>query len=438
MVSTFRFHPPLVLASGFLILIVVGTFVLKLPGFTHTPISWLQSAFMATSAVTVTGLTVVELSQFTIAGQITIALLVEAGGLGFMMFAVIAFMALERKMGMFGQLVASEAMGGIKLSDVNKMTRAVILMALTVQACGWLVLFLGWLRDLGFFKAAYYAFFYTISAFNNAGFGLTNANLMPYQHNMIVVLGVSALIIIGGLGFFVVTDIVTARHYRKLKINTRLILLATLIINLGAFVVIWLLERHNVNTLGSLPLQEQFTNAWFQAVTPRTAGFNTVPVDQLTDGTTLLTMCLMFIGGGSFSTASGLKLGTFLVLFFTTLSYLRQRDRVTIMKRAVPERLVKKAIALLCITVTLIILSIFILAVIEEHHEFVDVLFEVVSALSTVGLSRGITGSLTPLGEGVLMFMMFAGRIGPLTIGYMIALPKKTKIQYPESQLDVG
>lgn len=431
-------HPPLILAFGFLMLIVLGTVLLKLPGFTYVPISWRESAFMATSAVTVTGLAVVELSYFTTAGQLTLATLIEAGGLGFMSFAVLGAMALQRRFGMTGQLVAKEAFGGIKLSEINQMTRSVLGMALVAQSIGWALLTFVWTDDYGFSSAAYRALFYTISAFNNAGFAFTGENLIPYVHDTAVILIISLLLIVGGLGFFVIKDILETRRFSGLSVNTKMILIATLCVNLCAFMILWLLERHNPMTLGHLPLTEQLSNAWLQAVTPRTAGFNSVPTEELTDASTMLTMLLMQIGGGSYSTAGGLKIGTIVVLMLATITYLRQRDSVTLMRRTIPERQVKRAMAMLCITMVLIFTGIFVLSMIEKHHNFVDVLFEVVSALSTVGLSRGMTNSLTPLGEAVLMFMMFAGRIGPLSIAYIIALPKATNVKYPETQIHVG
>ena len=393
---------------------------------------------MATSAVTVTGLTVVELSYFTTAGQLTLATLIEAGGLGFMSFAVLGSMVLQRRFGMTGQLVAKEAFGGIKLSEINQMTRSVLGMALVAQGIGWILLTFVWTSDYGFSSAAYRALFYTISAFNNAGFTFTGESLIPYVHDTAVIMIVSFLIIVGGLGFFVIKDIFETRRFSGLSINTKMILIATLCLNVCAFIIFWLLERNNPMTLAHLPLGEQLSNAWLQAITPRTAGFNSVPTEALGDASTMLTMLLMQIGGGSYSTAGGLKIGTVVVLMLATMTYLRQRESVTLMRRTIPDRQVKRAMAMVCITLVLMFTSIFVLSIVEKHHNFVDVLFEVVSAFSTVGLSRGMTHSLTPLGEAILMFMMFAGRIGPLSMAYVIALPKATNIKYPETQVYVG
>ncbi|WP_227526141.1 potassium transporter TrkG [Psychrobacter sp. FDAARGOS_221] len=190
--------------------------------------------------------------------------------------------------------------------------------------------------------------------------------------------------------------------------------------------------------MANLSVDDQLIAAWFQAITPRTAGFNTIPIDQLTDASTILTMFLMFIGGGSLSTASGIKIGTFIVLLLTTWAFLRQRDHVVIFERRIPDRLVRKSLAIVSITMMLIFFSVFLLSVVETEHALEDVLFEVVSALSTVGLTRGLTTQLSDTGEVVIMFMMFAGRVGPLTLAYLIATPKQSRVHYPEASVLVG
>lgn len=435
--SLFR-HPPLILICGFLVLIIGGACILKIPGFMLAHYSWLKVFFTTTSAVTVTGLAVIDTSQFTIAGQIVLMVLMECGGLGFMTFAVLAMMTLQRRMGMGGQILASQAMGGIKISEVTEAAKGIIKLAAIVQITGFVLLTAVWMPSVGFGTAAYRGLFYTISAFNNAGFALSGESLTPYQHQPLVLIIISLLIIVGGLGFIVVADFVKKPIARELKVNTKLILSITLGLNLAGFIIIWYLERRNANTFALMPLYDQAANAWFTAVTTRTAGFNSIDFADLTDASTFLTLILMFIGGGSFSTAGGIKIGTLVVLLLTTHAFMRQRDTVTILHRQVPDRLVRKSIAVTVITAVMIILSIFVLLAIEQHHEFLDVLFEVVSAMSTVGLSRGITGSLTSTGEAVLMFIMFAGRVGPLTVTYLLALPKTTKIQYPETIIDVG
>ncbi|WP_230657849.1 TrkH family potassium uptake protein [Psychrobacter sp. I-STPA10] len=436
--SRILLSPPFILAFGFLGLIIVGSILLMLPICNPTNISWLEAAFTATSAVTVTGLAVVDTASFTRLGQVVIAILIQLGGLGFMTFAVLAFFSLQRRLNMTSQIIAREALAETSFGDIISTAKSVIGIALSVEIVGMILLTLSFSPHMPWGEALYHGFFYTISAFNNAGFALSSDSLTPYVGNQQINLIITALIIIGGLGFLVIKDMLEHRSWHKISVNTKLVLSATVIINLIAFALFWLLERHNPATLGNLNLIDQATAAWFQAITPRTAGFNTIAIDQLTDASTLLTMFLMFVGGGSLSTASGIKLGTFAVLILTTFSFLRQRDHVTVFERSIPERQVRKSLALVSITLMLIFLSVFILSVIEARHPLEDVLFEVVSALSTVGLSRGLTGNLSDAGEAIIMFMMFAGRVGPLTLAYLIAMPKSTRIRYPETNVLIG
>ncbi|MDO5767958.1 MAG: TrkH family potassium uptake protein [Psychrobacter sp.] len=430
--------PPMILAVGFFILISLGTCLLMIPACTLTDITWMQAAFTATSAVTVTGLNIYDTSNFSRAGQVVIAALIQMGGLGFMTFAVLAFFSLQRRLNLAGQKIAREALGEASFGNITATAKSVVTIALSVELLGFIGLTLAFMQQMPLTDAMYHGFFYTISAFNNAGFGLTNDNLMPYVNNVPINLIITSLIMIGGLGFMVIKDFIEHRHWQKISVNTKIILTATMLLNFVAFVLFWLLEHNNPNTIGNMPLGDQLLASWFQAITPRTAGFNTVPVEELTDASTLLTMFLMFIGGGSLSTASGIKLGTFVILILTTVAFLRQRKDVTIFERRIPERQVRKSLALVSITMMLIFLSVFILAIIEADHPLEDVLFEVVSALGTVGLTRGLTTQLSPAGEVVIMCMMFAGRVGPLTLAYLIAMPKATRISYPETNVLVG
>lgn len=434
----FLTSPPAILAVGFLCLITLGCILLKLPACTIEPITWIQAAFTATSAVTVTGLSIVDTANYTRLGQVIIAILIQFGGLGFMTFAVFAFISLQRRLNIVGQKIAREAFAETSFGDISTTAKSVITIALSVELIGFIALSIAFLKEMPASEAIYAGFFYTVSAFNNAGFALTSDNLMPYADNKSINIIITSLIIIGGLGFIVVKDIIDNRSWRKISVNTKVVVTTTVALNFVAFVLFWLLEHNNPNTLGHLSLSNQLTAAWFQAITPRTAGFNTIPIEQLTDASTLLTMFLMFIGGGSLSTASGIKVGTFVILILTTWAFLRQRDHVIVFKRRIPDRLVRKSLALISITMMLILISVFVLSVVEADHPLDDVLFEVVSALSTVGLTRGLTTKLSSTGEIVIMFMMFAGRVGPLTLAYLIAMPKTSRVHYPETNVLVG
>lgn len=437
-VSRISLSPPAVLALGFLGLILLGTLLLLLPFATTAPITLLQALFTATSAVTVTGLVVVDTgSQFSQFGQVVIALLIQAGGLGFMTFAVVAAISLGAKIGLSQQKIAQEALGQTSLAQVTTIAKAVLLYALVIELIGILLLTLTWWSELGFANALYHGFFYTISAFNNAGFALSSDSLMPYAGSIPVNLIITGLFVIGGIGFTVLIDMKKHRRWQLLSTNTKVILLATLLINLCAFSLIWLLEANNPATLQQLSIKDQVLAAWFQAVTPRTAGFNTLDYSSMTDASNILTLLLMFIGGGSLSTASGIKLGTFVILLMATYAFLRRRDEVTVFKRTVPTPLVLKALALALVSMIAIFISIFLLTI-TEQAPLLDVAFEVVSALGTVGLSRGLTGELSTFGQLLIIILMITGRLGPLTLAYFLATPKRKRIRYADTRIQVG
>lgn len=430
--------PPAVLFLGFVLLITIGSVLLKLPIASYNETSWLQSIFTATSAVTVTGLVVLDTgTHFTLFGQIVIALLIQAGGLSFMTFAVVAALSLGARLGIGQQMIAQEAFNQTSLEKVAYIAKYVLVYSILIELIGFILLTLTWFDELGLSEAIHHAFFYTISAFNNAGFALDSNSLMPYFNDLSVNLVITALFIIGGIGFLVLIDIKTQKRWHKLSINTKIVLLSTLVINTSAFVLIWILEARNPATLGLLSIPDQAITAWFQAVTPRTAGFNTLAIDELTHATTTLMILLMFIGGGSLSTASGIKIGTFVVLMMATYAFLRRRNDVVILQRTVPQSQVMKALALAIVSIIMIFMGIFILTIMEKAP-FIDIVFEVVSALSTVGLSRGLTNQLSIGGEIVIIFMMIVGRVGPLTFAYFLATPKKKYIKYANADIQVG
>jgi trk system potassium uptake protein TrkH len=431
--------PPAVLTSGYLMLIMLGAVILKLPLSTTRPVTWQETLFTATSSVTLTGLGTADIgTRFTTFGQIVIALLIQAGGLGFMTFSVLTVLSIGKRIGVRHQLLALEAFNETSLDKIREVARAVIYFALAVEGMGLVLLTLIWSEEMGWRLAFYHAFFYSISAFNNAGFGLSSANLMPYVEHVPVNLVVSSLFIIGGLGFAVLLDLwQTRRRWRRLQPYTKLMLGATVIINLIAWLLVWLFERHNAETIANLPLAGQLTASWFQAVTPRTAGFNTLPTASLTEPTVLLMLVLMFIGGGSMSTAGGIKLGTFVVMFMTTYAFLGRSDDVTMMRRSVQRNVVMKAFSVSVISMALVVSGTLALSALEEAP-LTDILFEVVAALSTAGLSRGLTGELSTAGQWLIMLLMFVGRLGPLTITYVIATPQKRRVRYPSVDIQVG
>lgn len=434
-----RLAPPTLLALSFLFLIALGTLLLKLPIASQKPITWLQALFVATSSVTVTGLTTVDIgSTFSRVGQTIIALLIQCGGLGFMTIAVLIIMRpTNRHIALSQQLAAREALGQTSLSRLGQTARAVVGLALSIELIGFLVLGVYWHGEMGWERALFEGFFHTISAFNNVGFALYPDGVTRYVGDIIVNLVLSALLICGGLGFLVMMDLKQQRfRWSRLQTNTRIMLLATLFINLIAFILFFTLEYHN--TLKDLPTQAKVLGAWLQAISPRTAGFNSVSLAQLHPETAVMSMALMFIGGGSMSTAGGIKVGTFVVLIAATWAFLRQRDQVVLLQRNVPQAQVMKAMAVTLLTAMMAVLGCFLLAHFERKIAYLDLMYEVMSALNTVGLTRDVTMQLSTPSQWVIIVLMFCGRVGALTLGYFIASPKPSRIRYPDTQIGIG
>ncbi|WP_373359116.1 TrkH family potassium uptake protein [Acinetobacter lactucae] len=431
--------PPSLLAVGFLSFIIIGTILLKLPISHKIEINWLEALFTATSAVTVTGLSIIDTgSAYTVFGQFVIMGLIQLGGLGFMTFAILAALSLSSKIGLKQQIMAQDSLDQTSLSKVTFVAKGVVLYSLIFELIGAGILSFAFIPEFGLVKGLYYSVFFSISAFNNAGFSLFSDSLMSFQNNYLICLGISFLYIIGGLGFIVLMDIKKARKWKKLTANSKLVIVATILINLIAFILIWFIESNNSLTLASMQPKDQLLNAWFQATTPRTAGFNTLDTASLHDSTTLIIMILMTIGGGSLSTASGIKVGTFVILILSVVAFLRRNDEVTVFHYAISHENIYKALAVSLITGLIIIFSFFILLLLEPKLNFIDLMFEVISALCTVGLSRNTTGSLHDGSLFVLIVLMFAGRLGPLTIAYLIATPKKSRIKHANTHIQIG
>ncbi len=436
---TINLSPPSLLALGFLGLILIGSLLLMLPIAHHGEISWLEAIFTATSAVTITGLSVVNVGEaYTVFGQIVIMFLLQCGGLGFMTFAILAVMSLAPQLGLKQQVMAQESIGQTSLKKVSFTIKAVFLYSLFFEAIGTLILTVSWLKEYQFSDALFYAAFYSVSAFNNGGFSLFPNSLMSFSGQYLITFTISMLYIIGGIGFLVLMDVKEHKRWRKLSTNSKLILSTILGLNLSAFIVLWLLEASNPHTLGLMSIGDQAVNAWFHATVPRSSGFNSLPMEQMSDASTLVTIFLMFIGGGSLSTAGGIKVGTFIIVVISVISFLRREDEIRLFNHSIPEKTTFKALAVVCITAALIMMGFMSLLILEPEQDFLDLLFEAVSAACTVGLSRGVTEELQPASLIILMLLMFAGRLGPLTLAYFIATPKKSRLKHPPSEIQIG
>ncbi|MDC9526801.1 TrkH family potassium uptake protein [Pseudoalteromonas sp. Angola-30] len=431
-------NPPLILTCGFIVLIALGTSLLLLPIASVQSLSFMQAFFTASSAVTVTGLVVVDTGTvLTTFGQSVVMVLIQIGGIGFMTLAVISFLTIGKNLGLKQRLLASQAFDTSDLNGVIHIAKCVVLYSLIIEAIAFLLLFINWTDKYSVTEAAYQSLFYTISAFNNAGFALNSDSLMAYKGDAATNFIISGLFIIGGIGFTVLIDIYQQRRWSKLSTNTRLVLIATAIINSCAFLLIFLFEYSNPATLASLTFDEQILAAWFQAVTPRTAGFNTLTISELTADSTLLMLLLMIIGGGSVSTASGIKIGTFIILLLAMYSYLRQKPQVTVFNRQLSDKLVIKALSVLVLYLFTAFLSIMVISKIEQAS-LLDITFETISALSTVGLSRDFTSSLSTPSQLVIILLMLIGRVGPLTFAYCFTKPKLQHLKFAKTTVQIG
>ena len=430
---------PLVLSLLYAALISVGAVLLWLPGFRVDPLPFSTAFFTATSAVTVTGLVLVDTgSAFTVAGQAVIALLIQLGGLGLMSFAALVLSAFGIAIGMPSRAILREDLDQTPMGGLFRLVGLIFRIALVVEAVGALILALVFVPDLGWARGLWAAVFHSVSAFNNAGFALWPDSLVRYAADPIINLVIPFMFILGGLGFIVVGDLWSKRSWRRLTLHSKLMIAGSAVLILGGWAAVAALEWRNPQTLGTLdgPWAKAMA-AWFQAVTPRTAGFNTVDIAGLHESTALVVMLLMLVGGGSTSTAGGIKVTTMVVLILGTVAFFKRRDRLHVFGRSLGTEDVMKVMALTTLSFLLICTALFLL-VLGHDGDFLSLGFEVVSAFGTVGLSRGSTGELDLFGQLVICLVMFVGRVGPLTLGFFLARPGRASVRYPAGQVHLG
>lgn len=437
------------LIGSFLGLILLGTVLLKLPVATPEgrPIGWIDALFTATSATCVTGLAVRDTgSEFTLFGQLVILGLVQAGGLGLLTFSLFILALFRGRVSLaqrsiFEQTLAAEAGG--RLWPV---LRLIFLFTFTAEAVGALLLFLRWLPEMGAARAAYYGVFHAVSAFCNAGFGLRPDNLTAWRGDPLVVLPVAALIILGGLGFFTVYDVVESRGRTPISVHSKLALLVSAALIVLGTVLIWLLEAWR--SFAGMGEGEKVLAAFFQSVTTRTAGFNTVDLSRLSPGTLFLMTILMFIGGSPGSCAGGIKTTTLGVLVMVMLARVKGHTNVNLFRRTLAPGTVRNALTLAVLGAVGVLPALFALVLLESPHGtvaqerslFIDYFFETISALATVGLSTGITDDLSPASRLLVSLLMFFGRLGPLTLASSLAgaQGRVDDWRYAEEEVMVG
>jgi len=435
----FRLQPPQALILSFLTLSLLGALLLKLPISSTQATSWSQALFTAVSAATVTGLTVVDTgTHYTLFGQWVLLILMQLGGLGLMTFGLFVIYLARDRLTMQHSAVVSEALNEPGHGNLHGILKAMFGFTFVMEVLGTGLLAMKWVPEMGLGRGLYYSFFHAVSAFNNAGFGLQPDNLVSYAGSSLVNAVISVLFISGGIGFVVIADLIEKRRFRDYALHTKVMLVGTVAINILAMLVILVLEYGNPGTLGKLPdLGARLWAAWFQGVAPRTAGFNSVDIGALMPASAFFIMGLMFIGAGSGSTASGIKLSTFIVLLASTRAFLRADERPVLFGRSLHSSIIIKSMSITIMSLFCVVSAIFLLSIFERHG-FLDLAFEAVSAFGTVGLSRGITASLSLPGQAVIMILMLIGRIGPLTLAFTLANRQRALIEYPAGKLTVG
>jgi trk system potassium uptake protein TrkH len=438
---------PQLAALSFVVLIAIGTIgLLTLPGlYTEKPLSWVDALFMATSAVCVTGLVVVDVSQdLTFWGQAWLLLLIQAGGLGILTLAGLVVSLSGVRMGLEVQEAAGGSTSVLPPRAAARMLRTAVGFTLVLEAAGALALWLAWRGDVGAARAAWLAVFHSVSAFCNAGFSLFSDSLVGFRERPELVLTVALLIVVGGLGFPVIQDLRyrLRGHHPHLTLHTRLVLVATAVLLAGSTLLYLLFEwNHELRPLGPL---DRSLNAFFMAVTARTAGFNTVDYDLVSNPSLFLTLGLMWIGGGPASVAGGVKITTAALLVLLLWSRLSGDDQISLAGRTVPKETVQRATGLAAGAVLLLGVLLFVLLVTEsggahwaDRSQLVRLVFEVQSAFSTVGLSMGATPELTPAGRLVLVPAMVLGRIGPLIVLAAMAARQRRRLRFRYAHEDV-
>lgn len=434
-----RFNPYTLILLWFLIFLSIGASLLCLPVFHKIPTSSIDAIFVATSAFTVTGLSTVDITQyFNIGGIVVIMLLIQCGGLGVITLGMIVFMMMGKKVGIKQRYLLTEALNQNNLGGIIRLVRKVFILSLTIEVIGALCLSLEWIPEMGLWKGLGHSFFTSISAFNNAGFALQSDNLVRYQTNPMINLFVTTLIILGSIGITVLLDLIHTKDIKRLKLHTKLMIGGTLVLNTVATITIFILESHNTRTLGGHTFFEQLQMAYFQVVTTRTAGFNTIDIGSMNRDSLLVMMMLMFIGGGSTSAAGGIKLTTAIVILFGTVSFIRQESHIRIARKTIDVKILFRSLTIVVLSSSVVFFSVFTMLLIEKDLSFEAILFEVVSALATTGLSVGITSQLSVLGKMLIISLMIIGKVGVLTIVYTVARRKKSLFYYPKEDVLTG
>lgn len=435
---------------GFLAVITVGTILLMMP-FSTSSGTWndpIVALFTSTSAVCVTGLGVVDTgTYFSFWGQFFIVALVQIGGLGYMTATTFLLLLLGARFCLRDKVAIQQALDRTDMNGSAQLIQSIIALTLIFEITGVFLLLPVFVPDYGFYQGLWLAIFHSVNSWNNAGFSLFKDNFIGYQSNVLLTLVVSGLIIFGGIGYQVILEMylwVRDRLQRKTErlifsLDFKVAISTTIVLLIAGTVAFLFIEIRNPETFGNLSLGNTLMVAWFQSVTPRTAGFNTIDIGKMTTAGLFLTIALMFIGASPGGTGGGIKTTTFRVLTSCTKAILQGKEEVLLYERKVPLSLILKAVGVVVSSVATVITSTILISLTDPKVNFIQILFEVVSAFATVGLSTGITASVSASAKLILIVIMYVGRVGILLLmSALLGDPRPSAIHYPEENLLVG
>lgn len=434
--------PYQILTISFSSLILCGAFLLMLPISSQNgdSLSFIDALFTATSAVCVTGLIVVDTgTYFSTFGQTIIIILIQIGGFGIMTITTVLAVLIGRRIQLRSRLVAQESLNQLTLGGIVKLIKMLVKTTLAIEFIGGILLSLCLYPDYGF-KGIYMAFWHSISAFCNAGFDIFGGtNIFHYNNNPLFCLTIAFLIIIGGIGYNVTEEILTKHNWKKFSLHTKVVLTATVILLVVGTVVLFILEYGNTDTIGNWDLGHKALGAFFLSATSRTAGYTLMDTGALHESSLFFIIILMFFGASPGSTGGGIKTTTIAIIVSTVNSIIRGKDDVLLFSRRIEYDLIIKSLTIFYIAASFVVVATMYLCLTEDFS-FIRILFEVTSALATVGLSTGITPEMTIYGKFVLILLMLIGRVGVLTFLMAIAMRNKKKphIGYPSERIGVG
>ena len=448
-----RLKPPQVVVLSFLVAIIIGALLLSLPVACNVDgaISLVDRIFTATSATCVTGLIVRDTpNDWTPFGKAVIFILFQAGGLGIMTLSTFFAVLLGWKFSLRQNVIIQSAHGHHKVYGAKELIKYIVGLAIFAELLGAALLFLRWnfTQTWPLKEKIAKSLFHSVSAFCNAGFSLFSNSFMNFESDLYINIIMLFLIFLGGIGFVVILDLLkgvfSVREYRKsrLSLQSKIVLIVSLILIVVGAVTILALENNNV--LEGMPFRDKVLGSVFQAVTPRTAGFNTLPIARFAPATLMVLILLMFIGASPGSTGGGIKTCTFAIVMASTWNMSKNRDKVSMFGRTIPRGIVRRAILIFILAIIWIVLVTFLFAIFEKNNLgaeniIIKSLFEVTSAFGTVGLTTGITAALSTAGKILIIITMFAGRIGPLTLALAVALKEeRLDYTYPEENVMVG